>query len=188
MTSTVEMLLLAQSYARPPDSSYTGLAAITAGNATGTQDLTVTWTIPAMDAQPGTWYEVASRGTGVFETATLQLGVSLNGAAPVSTVTLGAAFWAAGTQFSWFLKASAQVTTTGAAGTMIVAIEGGVCIQGANVSSGSNNNNAAIAGNPSSQAVSTLAANTLALTAAWGAAATGQTMTGFGSVYSRKGR
>lgn len=163
-------------------------SSIQTGNSSAVTTVTKTWTVPTSDATVGTYYEVTSFGGGGLQNAAaLTLGVSLNGAAPICQMTIGPGFLATGSTFNWNYKAMMLVSAAGTSGTAMICTNGALSLQGGTLSSGTNNNNAAIAGPTSTQALNTGTVNTLALTLKWSTTGTNLNAYSNGSVFTREG-
>lgn len=150
----------------------------------GTQGLTAAYIIPIADASIGTVYEIEVPFNGVLQASGLAFKPALNGASVVTSLGDGAAagFLGAGAGVTGWVKLIMRVKTLGVAGTVDYFIEGGI------------GQNALHAGNSevlSSQSTgmpfNSTVANTLRVNSVWSAAVAGQTVTGHGSVFTRKG-
>ena len=150
-----------------------------------TQPVTASWSIPANDAQVGTIYEVEVPFDGTFETTTLALEGYLDASVHASS-TIGASFFTAGQTFNGTARIKLQVTATGAGGSCVMALDGGLGLAG-NRSSGANSNSTYLSSNAVTVAFDTTVSHTLAVAASWGGVAAGQTITGHGSKFTRSG-
>jgi hypothetical protein len=163
----------------------TGTSTLTNAN-NGTQAITTAWPIPAGDAKAGSVYEVEVQFDGTFQNQTLTWGMSIDGGAPQAQTSIGAGFFVAATVFDGVARIKLMILTTGAAGTFN-AFTDGLIGPVTNRSSGTNNNNGAIGGRALGGIIDTTAAHTIAVTAAWGGSTAGQTISGYGSIVTRKG-
>jgi len=188
MASTIELLLLALRDSRPPVASWTSIATHANANSTTPLQLTDAWTIPAYDAQPGTIYEVECPFSGLWEGEALTFEISVDGSSSgIADVTVGAVFLSSATTFAGTVRAKIQFTATGASGNFTAFIDGTMGDLAANRISGSSGNTVTLNGQGLTNALNTTTSHTIQLSTAWGAAATGQTVTGQGSTYTRKG-
>jgi hypothetical protein len=151
----------------------------------GTLGLTALWTIDASDASVGTIYEIKTSFNGVFETASLEMVPALGGTSIATSAgdTIANGWLAAGTGFSGSVLLRAMVTATGAAGTIDYFIEGSASPNVAHTSTAAMTLNSQSTGMP----FNTTVVNTLRINSVWGAAVAGQTVTGHGSTFTRKG-
>ncbi len=188
-TFTVSSTLTAQSpggTVMPPDLSLTDNTVLSNAN-NGTALVTKAWSIPANDANVGTVYEVETDFSGTFEAQAGGLTGDLNATALVmsSGGLFGGTWLAAGTAFTGTVKVRYRILTTGTAGTCDVFLSGSGGGQ-ANRSTGNaniGNINCLLTG----QAINTTVANTIGLYWDWAVPTAGQTVTVYGSTYTRKG-
>lgn len=150
----------------------------------GTQGLTIQYTIPANDAAIGTTYEIEVPFNGVLEASGLAFKPALNTASVVTSLGDGVAggFLAAGTGVTGWVKLIMRVMTLGAGGTVDYFITGGI---GQNALHASNSE--VLSSQSTGMPFNTTVANTLRVNSVWSAAVAGQTVTGHGSVFTRKG-
>lgn len=188
MASTIELLLLAAKTARPPVAAWTSVTTHSNANSTTPLQLTDAWTISAYDAQPLTIYEVECPFSGVWESQTLTFELSVDGSATgIANVTVGAVFLGSGTTFAGTIRAKLQFTAVGSSGNFTAFIDGTMGDTAANRVSGSSGNTVTLNGQSLTNALNTTTSHTVQINAAWGASASGQTVTGQGSAYTRKG-
>lgn len=174
-----------------------GQAALTAtdsltystGNSASQVNMTKAWTIPALEMNAGTCFIIEFQGGGTWEVVTggLTLGVSLDGGSAIARMGLGGAFFSGGQTFNIIWRVKLICVTAGATGQVSFQTSGMATLQGGTVSSGASNNDGAIAGPSVLTAYDTTASHTVALTAQWGATATGLQMQAFGSTATRLG-
>jgi hypothetical protein len=150
----------------------------------GTQGLTIQYTIPANDAAIGTTYEIEVPFNGVLEASGLAFKPALNTVSVVTSVGDGVAggFLAAGAGVTGWVKLMMRVMTLGVAGTVDYFIEGGI---GQNALHASNSE--VLSSQSTGMPFNTQIPNTLRVNSVWSAAVAGQTVTGHGSVFTRKG-
>lgn len=153
----------------------------------GTQPMTQTWAIPALDPQVGTVYEIETTFNGTFQSATLGFKPRLS--ANPTMVTSGGdvianTFFGAGAGFAGHVRLKMIVTATGAGGTADFFINGGV---GNNGNRSPGVNEAYLSSQATGVAIDTTAANTLVIVSVWGSNVAGQTVVSHGSTFTRKG-
>ena len=150
----------------------------------GTQGLTIQYTIPANDAAIGTTYEIEVPFNGVLEASGLAFKPALNTASVVTSLGDGVAggFLGAGTGVTGWVKLIARIKTLGVAGTVDYFIEGGI---GQNALHSSNSE--VLSSQSTGMPINTTVSNTLRVNSVWSAAVAGQTVSGHGSVFTRKG-
>lgn len=153
----------------------------------GTQPMTMTWPIPAGNAQVGTVYEIETHFNGTFETTTLGFKPRLS--ANPTMVTSGGdvlnnTFFGAGQGFAGWVRLKMIVTATGAGGTADFFITGGI---GNNANRSPGVTESVLSSQATGVAIDTTAANTLVIVSVWGGAAAGQTISSHGSTLTRKG-
>jgi hypothetical protein len=161
-------------------------AATYTATSTGYTAITKAWSIPANTAQFTTMYEVEVPFFGLFENQTLTWTLWLNSSQQGAAITIGPAFFPSASNFAGTIRAKLQVVSTGGSGAASVFLDGGVGNAGTR-SSGTNNNNGYLSSTYSTIAFNTTAANTVAVAAEWGATASGETITGYGSKFTRLG-
>lgn len=148
--------------------------------------ITTTYTIPAGDMKAGTVYMIEVPYNGVQESETVTWGISLDGGSPVAQDGIAASFFANGTAFVGTVRGKLQILTTGATGSIIYHLDGGVGQSGVRTGGGGNND-AYLSAVGTGGTLNTTVSHTLAVTAQFGAIAAGETITGYGSVFTRKG-
>lgn len=185
---TAALLLLATRSVQPPAWSLTDTSTNANAN-NGTQLLTKAWTIPAYDALAGTVYEIEVPYSGTFETATLGFKPNLNGTAEATSGgdTIGSGFFTAGTGFDGTVKLKMVVTAVGSSGTVNLFLDGGIGNNGTR-SSGTNSVATYLSSQATAIAFNTTVSNTLAVDSVWGSSVASQSVTGFGSTFTRRGR
>jgi hypothetical protein len=158
----------------------------------GTMVVSATWTIPAGNAQAGTVYEIEVPYSGLWEsagTATLTFGISVNGAGGgslLANAVVGSSFFPASTNFNGTVTGKLAVVTLGVSGTANFFLNGGIGISGTR-SSGSNSNASYLSGVNAGQAFNSSASNTITISSTWSASVTSQTVSGYGSKFTRSG-
>jgi hypothetical protein len=185
MADTLSLYLLAKASAWPPVAGLTSVNTFTAGNVTTLQAISDPWAIPAGDPAVGTTYEIETTASGTWEAESLTLGVNVDSAASaVQHLTIGASILSAAVGFNLRFGCRVQCTAIGASGSLLISsygeFAGNVVLTASNTVS--------LAGGSATQAVNTAVSHTITLTAQWGAAATGQTMTASGAVFRRYSR
>lgn len=155
----------------------------------GMAPVTVGWSIPANDPMVGTVYELWFPYSGTFENQTIGFKPGLNNAAVATSGgdIVGSGFLTSGAGFAGQIRLKVQVTAVGASGIAKMFLDGGL---GANTtrSAGSNNNDAYLSSQNTSVAFNTTVANTIGVYAEWGGSTSGQTISGFGSTFTRIGQ
>lgn len=163
----------------------TDTGANTNANAGGATRISAIWTVPANDMQAGTVYELEVPYVATLEGNTFQLGLSVDGSGSFNaSATLAAAIVGAGTQVQGFVRTVITVLTTGVSGTIQVFLDGAVQTAGVQTTYG---NSAALTGRQLSTVIDTTASHTFRINSLWGASNASQTVTGYGSVFTRKG-
>jgi len=173
----------------PDISLFDNTSATNANSAT--QLATIQWSIPENDAQVGTVYVVEVPLAGKTATSGPQtLGFKpYLGSAVVTTSngdTIGGTAMAAATGFTAKMRLTMKVRTTGASGTVDIFMEGGYA-QESNIQAGSGTNSGFMSSQATGVAFNTTTANTIAIVTVWGASSASQTITSYGSVFTRKG-
>jgi len=152
--------------------------------------LTKQWTVPANDAQNGTWYRLTAHGNGTSGNPAETLAVRISAfGATVSNFVLGQTLMSTAENFSWQLTGLIEVATAGATGTIRTSLGGGFAAFGQNLlpTTGTQFSVMAVSQNNNS-AVATNAQGTIGLQAEWGAnGATVPTIQSFGSMLERLG-
>lgn len=151
----------------------------------GTVGLTTLYTIPANDAKVNTQYIIEVPFNGIFQTAQLGFKPALDGPSVATSIgdVLANGAIAAGTGFTGTVRLRVMVTQTGAGGLVDYFIDGGVAVNAAHTSTGSVYLSSQSTGMP----FDTTSSHTLRINSVWGAAVAAQTVTGHGSVFTRKG-
>lgn len=169
------------------DSSKTDINTIANANLSGPIRITAIWPIPANDMQVGTVYEIEMPWSCTMESQTLELGLNIDGvAAFAASDTIGGAIVAAGTGLNGTIKVSMKILTTGVTGTYNAWVSGVIRQNG--VTNALFTNSATLAGSPAlGAAIDTTIVHNLRINSMWGAGAAGQTISGFGSTFTRKG-
>lgn len=179
--------LLAERSAMPPSACWTDTTTRVNSNQSAATPISVAWTIPAWDALPGTLYEIAVPFTVTMESQTLQLGLSVDGSSSfAASDTIGGAIVGAGTGLSGRIRVFLQVLAAGAGGSFSAWVEGVVRQAGVN----SLFTNSAVLAGPVAASVplDTTVSHTIQVSSLWGGSAAGQTVSGFGSRLTRRGR
>lgn len=185
MAGTIELYLLSLLTAGGwhPDRSQTDITSNSLGNSTTAANLTVAWPIPAYDASASTVYIIETPFTGTWENEVLNVGISLNGTF-TNVTPIGAAVVTSGDGVVGTIRCKVTCTAPGSSGTVNLDVE-------VSISDSTDNRlpttTASGNGHVTGVAFSTVAANTLAVAAKWGATATGQSVTGITSTITRKG-
>lgn len=183
---TTALLLLATRSVQPPDWSLTDTSTNANAN-NGTQLLTKAWTIPAYDALAGTVYEIEVPFSGTVEnTHTLGFVPNFNGSSVATSGgdTLSATFFGAATAFTGIVTLIVQILTTGTGGTCNFFIDGGLGQNAPQVSGTAT----FLTSQATGHAIDTTSSNTIAVNSVWGGSTAGQTVTGRGSTFTRRGR
>jgi hypothetical protein len=161
------------------DTSATTVTAIT------TTQLSSSYTVPAGDALTGTCYRITAFGTGTWPNpvTTLDLGLSFAGTNAGGNLNISGSAFSAGITFRWHATGLVIIATTGASGTykndidvrinQFTTLTPSVALAYAVSSTGTN-------------AVDTTAANSLYITAIWGAS-NGGSITCNGTVFEKLG-
>lgn len=148
------------------------------------------WTIPAGDAQNGTWYRLTCHGNGTSGNPAETLAVHISAfGQTVANFVLGQTLMSTAENFNWQLTGLIEVVTAGASGTIRSSLGGGFSAFGQNLlpTTGTQFSTWA-AGQNTSTAVSTNSNQVIQLQAEWGAnGATVPTITSFGSMLERLG-
>lgn len=187
MASTIELLLLAQSFARPPVIAYTDISPLT--NATTSYNaMSNIWPVAAYDAHAGTVYRLTVTGSGTQGSTQQAIGhqVSCLGATAANRV-MATTTIVANAAFSWKYVVEVTILTTGATGTARVSTLFN-WTQGVG-GSGLTSANEATAATDTSATVSTTANGNITAQLAWASVAgtTAPTLTSFRSVFERLG-
>jgi len=151
----------------------------------GTQPCTMQWSIPANDAQVGTIYEVSTQYNGTIEsTGIFAFKPSLNNSSLVTSGGDGVAAgtYSAATNFNGVVRVWMQILTTGVSGTANVFLEGNLGPSG----NRSTSTTVVLSSQVPGQAINTTVANTLAINSEWLSNVTGQTVSTYGSMFTRK--
>ena len=165
----------------------TDYGTFTLGNSTVSTSLTKTYTIPGGDAQLGTIYEIevpfsGQNGTSAGEV--LNIGVMFDGSftniVPVGTVVASAVNHG----IAGAVKLRLTTTVNGISGTWIIDMWG---VAGDTTLNRGNTPGMAVLYGHSSKSLDLTASHTISVAANWGAAASGQTMSGIGSILTRSG-
>lgn len=152
--------------------------------------LSTAWTIPANDAQNGTWYRLTCHGNGTSGNPAETLAVRISAfGATVANFILGQTLMSTAENFSWQLTGLIEVVTAGASGTIRTSLGGGFSAFGQNLLPTTGTQFSAWAASQNNNsAVSTNSNQTIQLQAEWGAnGATVPTITSFGSMLERLG-
>lgn len=157
----------------------------------GTVVSTAAWEIPANDAQVGTKYVIEAEFSGESAAASPQLlGFKpyLSGAVVTTSNgdTIGGTALPVSTGFTAKIKCTVKVLSKGTGGTCNIFIEGGYA-QEANIQAGSGTNFGFFSSQATGHAINTTVNNTISIATVWGAGSPGQTVTGLGSTFTRKG-
>lgn len=158
----------------------------TNSNLTGTQALSILWTIPAYDPIVGTCYEIEVPYTGTVEGNALTLWTLLDGST-IAGNSVSGTLLTVGSTFNGVVRGKLQVTaltdSSGNIGTANVWLDGGFGISGTRASS----NNVYLSAVSVSIAFDSTISHTFQLGTVWGAATAGQTISGYGSKFARSG-
>jgi hypothetical protein len=142
------------------------------------------YTIPA-GVPAGTEYELIVPWSATMESQTLQMGLSLDGSSSFSgSDTIGGAIVGAGVGLLGTIRVRLRIATAGAGGTADVFVDGVVGQSGANALF---TNRGSLVGQDRGLSYDTTISHTMRVNTLWGAAAAGQTVSGFGSRNSRYG-
>lgn len=157
----------------------------TNANGSGQLRISAVYTIYPVDMTAGTVYELEVPYAALMEGQQLGLSISLDGGpTQYALTTIGGAIVGAGDGILGTLKAKIQILTTGTGGTFNAFISGSVMTAGGTVlytTSGS------LAGQGLAQAIDTTVSHTVRINSLWNGAAAGQTVSGYGSTFTRKG-
>jgi hypothetical protein len=187
VASAAELYLLALRSARPPAATWTDASTNTNANFASARLISVNWTIPAYDAQPGTVYLVEVPFSATMEGNTLELGLSVDNSASFTVnTTLSASIVGAGVGVNGTMRLKLQVLTTGTGGTYNAFVGGDIHQSGAATTFA---NSGSLAGSQVlGGSVDTTVSHTMAAMSLWGATTTGQVVAGYGSTFTRSGR
>lgn len=159
---------------------------LTNNNLGGPQRISAIYNIPANDMKAGTVFEIDVPWTCQMQGQTLQLGLSVDGAAAFAvSETIGAAIVTPGVGLNGWTKVSVQCQSSGAGGTALLACYGMVRQNASNVLF---SNSAVMCARPQDAAAfDTTVAHNIRINTLWGGSAAGQTVTGYGSKCVRLG-
>jgi hypothetical protein len=158
----------------------------TNANQAASTDITKAWTIPAFDANVGTHYVIEVPYDGTLQNQALTLSTDLDAAGatgPPQGAQVSAGFLVAGTAFNGTVRVHLQVVSAGAGGNATLWTEGSFGASAALTAA----NSTILNGRRITVAFNTTVAHTLAVASLWGGLAAGQTITGYGSTFTRKG-
>lgn len=164
----------------------TDIATHTNANSAGVITISAAWTIPANDAQVGTIYELEVPFQAVMEGNSLELGLSVNGSTSFTTDNvISGSIVSAGAAVVGTIRVKVVVITTGSSGTFNSFIDGTITAQAQTLftNSGSLSGNAVGIGT----AFNTTVSNNIRVNSQWGTTAAGQTVSGYGSKFTRSG-
>lgn len=162
----------------------TDVSTNTLGNSTTATDLTIGWAPGANDGGMNTTYDIEFMFNGTWEGQQLQLGLMLNGTF-IDVVPIGATAFTTGDTFTGTFRLRVRIITSGSSGT--INIEGmGVAQDGTATRVPSTS--ITLCGQIMGHAYNTTVTNTMAVAAKWGATAVGQTVSGYGSSFTRTGQ
>jgi hypothetical protein len=157
----------------------------TNANGAGATKISAIWTIPANDAQAGTVYELEVPFSARMESQTLQLGLSIDGATSFAVLeTIGGAIVSAGTGLLGNIRIRLQILTTGTSGTYNAFVDGVVGQSGANSLF---TNRGSLVRQVLSGSINTTVNHTFRINSLWGASNASQTVSGYGSKFTRSG-
>jgi hypothetical protein len=157
----------------------------TNANQAAATPISVAWTIPANDANAGTIYELEVPWDGVTVAGdALHLGLSIDGS---STNIVETSVIPGGVSPNGIVKAILQVLTTGPGGTVNAFIGGTLS---PNASNATPSNSMGYAGTKRAKGVTldTTASHTLTMNSLWPSSSATQTVSGYGSAFTRKGQ
>ncbi len=154
-------------------------------NLVGANRLTAIWTIPANDAAAGTVYEIEMPWSCTMEGQSHTLGLSVDGSGTyTASDSTGGAIVSAGNGLNGTIRAYLMITATGTSGTYLAWVDGTLREQGGNALF---SNSACMGQTPVTGSLNTTVSHNVRINSTWSAAATGQTVSGYGSVLTRKG-
>ena len=166
----------------------TDSATYTLGNTTTNTPLTRTYSIPGGDAQVGTIYEIelpfaGQNGTSAGEI--LNIGVMYDGSTFQNVVPIGTVIASAVNKgIAGSVKLRLTCSTAGSSGSFYVDMWG---VGGDTTINRGNTPGMAILYGHASKSLDLTATHTISVAANWGATASGQTVTGYGSIFTRSG-
>lgn len=150
------------------------------GTSTVPTAITAGWVVPAGDASEGTVYEVEVPYAGQWGN-NVNFMLYVNGSSPANNG--GTAVTGNGSVFNGTIKGAIMVTGTGSSGVVTAAISGGVGNAGVRGAAGTNTYY--LSSTEGNNAFNTTIPNTISIRAAGGS--TAASITGYGSVFTRKG-
>lgn len=156
---------------------------LTNGNLSGLIPITASWGIDANDGV-GTIYEVETSFSGTYENQTMTWSVAVDGAV-AAFCAIGSGFFPSGTAFNGHIVAGLQVTSLGPTGTITAYVKGGVGITATR--SSASVNATYLSGIATGITFDTTSPHTVSAGTQWTGSTAGQTITGFGSRYTRSG-
>lgn len=177
--------VLPSGQAGPAELAVTSNQSHTNANAAGQTQTSTIFTIDAADAQTGTFYILALPWSATMQGQTLQLGLSIDGGAYTVSDTISGAIVGAGVGLNGWVFLVIQVDANGVGPNNAQAFLWGVMSQ--NAAAKTFTNSGSIAGKNTSFTFDTTATHTMQLATTWGAAAAGQTVTGYGATFTRTG-
>lgn len=158
----------------------------TNANVVGAHGISAIWTIPANDMQAGTVYEIEVPWNATMEGQTLELGLSIDGSTTFTVnTTLSGTIVGSGIVVNGVIRIIVQVITTGTSGTINCFTDGSV-----NQASQPTlfSNSGGLAGNPAlGVTLNTTVSHNIRVNSLWGASNAGQTVSGYGSKFTRSG-
>lgn len=146
-------------------------------------NVTAAWTIPAGDVNVGTVYEVDMPFTGVHEGIQLNIGVNFGGTF-TNVVPLSAAWITTGHSYVGTVRLKLTFTAKGALGAASIDVDGTVQDSGAARTPATS----MTLNGHTSLSIDTTAAHAFAIAVNWNSSNASQSLTGLGSVYTRKGQ
>ena len=146
-------------------------------------NVTAAWTIPANDVNVGTVYEVEVPFTGLHEGIQLNIGVNFGGTF-TNVVPLAATWITTGHSYVGTVRLKLTFTATGALGAANIDVDGTVQDSGAARTPATS----MTLNGHTSLSIDTTAAHAFAIAVNWNSSNASQSLTGLGSVYTRKGQ
>ena len=162
----------------------------TNANVVAATKISVAWTYPAKDANVGTIYEIEVPWDATMEGNTLELGLSIDAAAGfTNNVTFSGAIVGAGVGLNGTIRVKVQVTAlgSGTTGKINVFVDGTVIQNGA-AATFTNSTGFANGGRAKTVSFDTTVSHTFQVNSLWGASTAAQTVSGYGSTFTRKGQ
>lgn len=158
----------------------------TNANVAGAHGISAIWNINSTDMNAGTIFEIEAPFQATMQGQNLELGLSIDGSATFTVNdTIGGGIVGAGIIITGIVRVIMQILTTGSSGTFNAFTFGSVgqaSVVTSFTNSGSLNGNPAFGG-----AIDTTIAHNIRINSQWIVSATGQTVSAYGSKFTRSG-